>query len=64
MADDDYWLPNGFHGYWWEIKPPEKEKPLTKTCSCGSNITMGYEAPSEFHSDWCDLKEKKNDNGT
>jgi len=35
---------------------PEPQKPLTKRCSCGTNIAMGYEAPLEFHSDWCDLK--------
>lgn len=38
--------------------PDPEEKPLTNKCTCGTNIAMGYEAPLEFHSDWCKLNEK------
>lgn len=42
-----YWLPD-----------PEVKETLTKKCSCGTNVAMRYEAPEEFHSSYCDLKEK------
>lgn len=42
---------------WWDDK--KEEKPLTKRCTCGTNIAMGYDAPPEFHSDYCELYEKR-----
>jgi len=50
-------------GYWNGNKPTEEEKPLTKACTCGMNITSGYEVPADRHSDWCDLyRKEENDN--
>lgn len=39
----------------WVYWMPQEEKSLTKACTCGTNVTMGYEAPNEFHSYYCDL---------
>ena len=53
--------------YGWEYynrnKPAEK-KDLTKKCTCGMNITAGYDVPADRHSDWCELykKEEPDDN--
>ncbi len=33
-------------------------KPATVICTCGTNITMGYQAPPEFHSQWCETLRK------
>lgn len=53
----DSWSWDGGYSTW----TPE-EKPLTKKCSCGMSIAMGYEVPNEMHSDWCDLvRKEKND---
>jgi hypothetical protein len=54
VSDDDW-------GYYSPSFWVPEQKPLTKKCTCGTNITMGYEAPLEFHSSYCDLKED-NDN--
>lgn len=55
-------LPKGYFPDDWEnydtteiYIPPEEEKPLTKKCECGMNVTWGYEVPGEFHSDWCPI---------
>ena len=37
------WLPHG-----WD-----------KKCTCGCWTTFGKDCPMEYHSDWCELKEKK-----
>ena len=64
-------LPKGYYieniddwsGYTvWDGYSPEddkkEQKTLTKRCTCGITITMGFEVDASFHSDWCDLREK------
>jgi len=47
----------------WDYWEPEPKKDLTKKCSCecGTIITYGKEVPEEFHSDWCPIKKKLNE---
>lgn len=49
----DTWGYEGSYSYWM----PE-EKPLTKTCTCGTTITYGTSVGLEAHQDYCDLVRK------
>lgn len=53
----DSWSWDGGYSTW----TPE-EKPLTKSCSCGTSITYGESVGLEAHQHYCDLvRKEKND---
>lgn len=59
-------LPKGFTDKEWEqgtwgYMEALPEPKISKKCDCGAWKTFGNTCGLEYHYDWCELKENKND---